>query len=94
MGSYSLENGTKINPNLQQVQEPTNEISESVSEASKRPLKTAEPSEEYNIPSNQNEAQNRVNFITLGNLSEEKMKDKIIKKSEIIYHSSFKILKF
>jgi hypothetical protein len=43
-GVYSLEN----NPNLQQVEEPRNEISKSVSEASKSPLKTAERSEEYN----------------------------------------------
>ena len=40
MGSYFQENDTKINPNLQQVEEPRNEISESVLEASKRPLKT------------------------------------------------------
>ena len=34
------------NPNLQQVQEPTHEVSESVSEAYKSPFKTAERSEE------------------------------------------------
>jgi hypothetical protein len=61
------------NPNLQQVQEPTNEVSESVSEAYKSPLKTVE----RNIPSIDNTTQNYSNFITLGNLSEEE-KNKII----------------
>ena len=66
---------TKINPNLQQGEEFRNEISESVSEVSKSPVKTAERSEGYNISSNQNEAQNRSNFITLGKISEqEKLK--------------------
>jgi hypothetical protein len=63
-GVYLLED----NPNLQQVEEP---ISKGVSEAYKSPLKTAERSEEYNIPSDQEKAQNRVNFITLGTISEQ-----------------------
>lgn len=71
MGSYFQENDTKIN---QQVQEPGDEISKSVIEASKSPLKTAERSEEYNIPLNQT----RSNFITLGNIPEEE-KIEIIK---------------
>ena len=75
-----LGNDTKINSNLQQVQEPTNYISKSVSEASRSPLKTAEQSEEYNIPSNQNKAQNaeanatftkQHNFKTLARIPEE-----------------------
>jgi len=60
---YSLENDNKIN---QQVEE-----SISVSETSQSPFKTAERSEEYNIPSDQEKAQNRVNFITLGRISEQ-----------------------
>jgi len=59
-GVYSLEN----NPNLQQVEEPRNK-------SSKSPLKTTERSEEYNIPSDQEKDQNRVNFITLGTISEQ-----------------------
>ena len=69
-GVYSLENNPK------QVQKPRNEISESVSEASKSPLPPllesqpevfytlTERSEEYNLPSNQDKGLNRVNFIT------------------------------
>ena len=53
---YSLENDNKIN---QQVEE-----SISVSETSQSPFKRAERSEEYNIPSDQDKAQNRLNFIT------------------------------
>ena len=34
-------------------------------------FKTAERSEEYNLPSDQEKAQNRVNFITLGTISEQ-----------------------
>jgi len=60
---YSLENDNKIN---QQVEE-----SISVSETSQSPFKTAERSEEYNIPSDQEKAPNRVNFITLGRISEQ-----------------------
>ena len=65
MGSYLQENDTKIN---QQVQEP---ISKSVSEASKSPVTTSKRSEEYHISSNQEKAQNRLNFITLGMISEQ-----------------------
>ena len=42
-----------------------------LSEASQSPFKTAERSEEYNIPSDQDKAQNRLNFITLGRISEQ-----------------------
>jgi TolA-binding protein len=35
------------------------------------PFKTSEQIEEYNIPSDQDKAQNRVNFITLGRISEQ-----------------------
>ena len=78
MGSYLQENDTQNNPNLQQVEEPRNEISESVSEALKSPLKTAERSEESNIPSDQEKAQNRRNFIALGKIPEQE-KIEIIK---------------
>jgi hypothetical protein len=45
-----------------------------LSETSKSPLKTAERSEEYNIPSDQEKAQNRLNFITLGRILEQNSK--------------------
>ena len=60
-----------MNPNVQQVEKPRNEISESVPEASKSPLKPLSENQQYNIPSNQNKAQNRANFITLGKISEQ-----------------------
>ena len=49
-----------------------------LSEASESPLKTAERSEEYNIPSNQDKGLNESNFITLGKISEQE-KIEIIK---------------
>ena len=57
----------RIHPNLQQVEEL---ISKDVSKTYKSPLKTAERSEEYNIPYDQEKAQNRINVITLGTISE------------------------
>lgn len=68
MGSYLQENDTKIN---QQVQEPGDDISKSVSEASKSPVTTSKRSEEYNIPLNQKKGLSGANFITLGKISEE-----------------------
>ena len=66
-----LGNDNKINPNIQQVEEFRNEISESVSEVSKRPLKQSLKTEQYNLSSNQDKGLNGANFITLGNLSEQ-----------------------
>jgi uncharacterized coiled-coil protein SlyX len=58
----------RIHPNLQQVEEL---ISKGVSKTYKSTLKTAERSEEYNIPYDQEKAQNRINVITLGTISEQ-----------------------
>jgi len=69
MGSYSLENDTKINPNLQQVQEPTNEISESVSKASKMRSDESFQKQQYNLPSNIEKGLHGSNFTTLGKIS-------------------------
>jgi hypothetical protein len=63
-GVYLLED----NPNLQQIEEP---ISKGVSEASKSPLAPLSESQQFNITSNQEKAQNRLNFITLGTISEQ-----------------------
>ena len=60
------------NPNLQQVEKPRNKISKSVSEASKILLIPLSDSQQSNIPSTQRKAQNRLNFITLENISEQK----------------------
>ena len=50
------------------------QVEESRNETSKRPLKTAKRSEEYNILSIDNKTQNGSNFITLGKiLKEEKI---------------------
>ena len=61
MDSYLQENATKIN---QQVQEPGDDISKSVIEASKSPLEPFSNTQQYDIASNQKKAQNRLNFIT------------------------------
>ena len=82
MGSSLQENDTKINPNLQeaiasvkpneqQAEEPRDEISKSVSEASKSPLTPLSESQQYNIHSNEEKALNRPNFVTLGKILEE-----------------------
>jgi hypothetical protein len=71
IGSYLQENDTQINSNLQQGEEPRNEISESVSEASKMTSDESFQSQQYNISSNQEKGQNQPNFITLGKISEE-----------------------
>jgi len=76
MGSYFQENDTKINPNLQQVEEP---ISKGVSEGSKSPLEPLLGSQQYNIPSNEDKGLNQTNFITLGKISEDE-KIEIIQK--------------
>jgi hypothetical protein len=68
MSSYFQENETKINSNLQQGEEP---ISKGVSEASQGPLTPLSESQQYNLPSNQNETQNRANFITLSKIPED-----------------------
>ena len=73
---YSTPNDSKVNL---EVKEPRYPISESLSEVSKSPFKTAERSEEYNTPSDQEKYQNRLNFITLGSISEQK-KIEIIQK--------------
>ena len=91
MGSYLQENDTKINPNLpetkcrlqqEQVEEFRNEISESVSEASKTP-KIASLNIEQGDSTlkhlKQNKAENESNFVTLSQISEEERVE-IIKK--------------
>ena len=57
-----------------EVKELIHPISESLSEDKIRPTNR----QQYNIPSNQNEAQNSSNFITLGKISDEE-KIEIIK---------------
>ena len=49
MDSYFQKNDNKINSNLQQVEKPRNEISESISEASKIPLETLSQNQQYKI---------------------------------------------
>ena len=65
-----IANENKIHSNGQQVEEFSNEISESVLEASKNPLKQSLKTEQSNLSSNQNQAQNEQNFITLSQISE------------------------
>ena len=69
--AYSLENDLGISSEGGEVSYGVGIESNMLSDTDKRPLKTSEQSEEYNLPSNRNEAQNRPNFITLGNLSEQ-----------------------
>ena len=45
--------------------------SKSFSEAPRRPFQPLSGSQQYNISSNQEKAQNRLNFITLGTISEQ-----------------------
>jgi hypothetical protein len=59
MGSYLQENDERVNFEVREVQKVDSDM---LSEAAKSPLKTAERSEEYNIPSNQKKAQNEQNF--------------------------------
>ena len=74
-GPYLTQNENEIrNPAY-----PTKDLqSKSFSEDSKIDFKTPSPSEDYNLYSNQNEAQNKSNFITLSQISE-KEKIQIIK---------------
>ena len=67
-GPYLPENDSEIrNPTYQRkVME-----SKSVSEASKSPLTPLSESQQYNIPSNEEKALNRPNFVTLGKIPEE-----------------------
>ena len=62
-------------PNDSEVRNPTYQRkgmeSKSVSDDPKIDFKSLSNSQQYNIPSNQNEAQNRANFITLGKISEQ-----------------------
>ena len=71
MGSSLQENDTKIHSNLQQVQEPSYQISKSLSEDKISPLETLSESQHYNLSSNQEKGLNGSNFITLGKISEE-----------------------
>ena len=61
-------------PNDSEVRNPTYQRkgmeSKSVSDDPKIDFQSLSNSQQYNIPSNQNEAQNRANFITLGKISE------------------------
>jgi len=68
MGYYLQENDTKIN---QQVQEPGDDISKSVIEASKSPLKALSHIQQYNIQSNQEKGLQGASFTTLGKISEQ-----------------------
>ena len=61
-----------------EIKEPRDQVSENLSEDSKSPFKTAERSEEYNIPSDQEKAQSRLNFITLGKIPEEREDSKLL----------------
>ena len=65
--AYLFENDSKARKEIIQSEQQSNVLSE----AYKSPLKTGERSEEYNLPSDQEKAQNRVNFITLGTISEQ-----------------------
>ena len=72
MRSYFQENDTKFN---QQAEEPRNEISKTVSEASKRPSDLLSKNQQYNIPatqrSNKEKGLRGSNFITLGKTPKE-----------------------
>ena len=70
-----LSNDSKVNL---EVKEPRHPISESLSEASKIPLKPLSITQQYNIPSNQKKGLNEPNFITFGKISEDE-KIEIIK---------------
>ena len=65
---YLLGNDPKRSAVLSEVRNPTYQRkgmeSKSVSEASKSPLTPLSESQQYNISSNQEKAQNRLNFIT------------------------------
>jgi hypothetical protein len=62
-----------------EVRERSEQQSNTLSEASKMPLKPLSNTKQYNLSSNQNEPQNRPKFITLGNISEQE-KIEIIQK--------------
>jgi hypothetical protein len=70
-----LSNDSKVNF---EVKEPRHPISESLSEASKIPLKPLSITQQYNISSNQKKGLNEPNFITFGKISEDE-KIEIIK---------------
>ena len=55
----------------QQTKEPSNEISETVSEDKIRPVTPLSSTQQSNIPSNEEKGLQRTNFITLGKISED-----------------------
>ena len=77
-GDYStleVKKGPSLPENESEVRDPTSQRkgmeSKSVSEASKSPLTPLSESQQYNIPSNEEKALNRPNFVTLGKIPEE-----------------------
>ena len=72
---YLTQNDPKRSDVLSEIRDSTSRGNDSESktvlEAPRSPLKTLSGSQEYNIPSNQEKAQNRVNFITLGRIPEQ-----------------------
>lgn len=68
MGSYLYENDSQGNFEVKQIQTVDLQIE---AEEDKSLLKPSEQSEYYNLPSNPTRAQNELNFITLGRISED-----------------------
>ena len=80
IGNYTLKSehrpqSTNLLEDDSEVRDPTSRAkdmeSKTLSDAPRSPFKPAERSEEYKISSNQEKAQNRTNFITLGKISEQ-----------------------
>ena len=63
-----LSNDSKVNLEVKELSHP---ISESLAETSKMPVTTSKQSEEYNLLFDQSKVQNKQNFTTLGNISEQ-----------------------
>ena len=67
-GPYLPENESEVRDSTSRGKEME---SKSFSEAPRRPFQPLSGSQQYNISSNQEKAQNRLNFITLGTISED-----------------------
>ena len=61
---------TESEVNLE-VQEPRDEISKRLPEDNIKPILALSSDQQYNIPPDQEKAQNRLNFITLGRISDQ-----------------------
>ena len=67
-GPYLPENDSEVRDSTSRGKDME---SKSFSEAPRRPFQPLSGSQQYNISSNQEKAQNRLNFITLGTISEQ-----------------------